>query len=172
MRDQHRDKRDLIEEITGLRKQVADLKQAALERRRVEDGLRRSEDYLRSITDTVPVGLCLLASGAEPVAANQCLATFLGYASGEELVRMGRELGFVPSAEDRSRLTEMDPAGAAAICEVTFRRKDGQLQPLLLVGAAPAGADRTAAALLDLSCAGRVRAALSVGPASGDSDQA
>lgn len=171
MRDQHRDKRDLIEDITGLRKQVADLKQAALERRRVEDGLRRSEDGLRSITDAVPVGLCLLASGGEPVAANQCLAMFLGYASGEELVRMGRALGFIPSAEDRSRLTATDPAGPPAIFEVTFRRKDGQLQPLLLVGAAPAGADRTAAALLELSFAGRVRAALLVGPASGDSDQ-
>ena len=39
MRDQHRDKRDLINEVTDLRKQVADLKQAAAARRRVEEQL-------------------------------------------------------------------------------------------------------------------------------------
>ncbi len=171
MRDQHRDKRELIEEITGLRKQVADLKQTALERRRVEDGLRRSEEAVRTITDSVPVGLCLLTSAGEAVLANQYLAGLLGYASGEELVRISRELGLIPAEGDRSRLCVADQPGTPML-ELNFRRKDGRLQPLVLLGAAPAGADRMAAVLVDPVFLGRIRDPLSVGRDSGDSDLA
>ena len=40
MRDNHRPKQELVHEITGLRKQVSDLKEAIAARRRVEDALR------------------------------------------------------------------------------------------------------------------------------------
>ena len=37
MRDRHRPKQDLINEVTALRKQIADLREAMTARRRVED---------------------------------------------------------------------------------------------------------------------------------------
>jgi hypothetical protein len=48
MRDQHRTRQELSVEVTALRKQVADLKEAMLARRRVEDALRRAEEQLRT----------------------------------------------------------------------------------------------------------------------------
>jgi hypothetical protein len=51
MRDQHRPKQDLINEVIGLRKQVADLREAMTARRRVEDALRESERQLRALVE-------------------------------------------------------------------------------------------------------------------------
>ena len=116
MRDQHRDKRDLVNEITDLRKQVADLKQAAVERRRVEDGLLRDRELFRALLDQAPHALCLLSGAGAPLLANQPFVELLGYASPGELVRLAGELGLVTGdselAPDRRR-------------EVAFRRFDG-----------------------------------------------
>ncbi len=99
MRDQHRDKRDLINELTDLRKQVADLKQAAAERRRLEDALRREEEMLRTLVDSAPVRLCLVGPSGELLMASQSFARMLGYSSPGELVRLSREIGpLLPSA--------------------------------------------------------------------------
>ena len=59
MRDQHRPKQELITEVVGLRKQIADLRDAMTARRRVEDALRQSEAQLHALVDSAPVGLCL-----------------------------------------------------------------------------------------------------------------
>jgi PAS domain-containing protein len=120
MRDQHRDKRDIVNELNDVRKQVADLKQAALERRRVEDGLRHDRELLRTLLDLAPHPLCLLTAAGSPVLANHAFAELLGYASAGELVRMGKDLGLV--------LGTAAPAGSMAPIQprdVTFRRSDG-----------------------------------------------
>jgi PAS domain-containing protein len=78
MRDQHRPKQDLINEVIGLRKQVADLREAMTARRRVEDALRESERQLRALADAAPVGLCLVRRDGSPVAANRPFARQLG----------------------------------------------------------------------------------------------
>src|SRR5215218_522020 len=87
MRDQHRPKQDLINEVTGLRKQIADLREAMTGRRRVEDALRQSEEQLRLLVDSAPVGLCLFRPNGTPVAANRPFARLLGYDSTSELLR-------------------------------------------------------------------------------------
>jgi PAS domain-containing protein len=69
MRDNHRPKQDLIHEVTGLRKQILDLKEAMVARRRVEDALRNAEALLRSLTDGAPVGLCLFRRDGTPLTA-------------------------------------------------------------------------------------------------------
>jgi len=88
MRDQHRPKQDLINEVTALRKQVADLKDAMAARRRVEDALRQSEEQLRTLADAAPVGLCLFRPNGSPVMANRPFARLLGYDSPAELLRV------------------------------------------------------------------------------------
>ncbi|HQR17870.1 MAG TPA: PAS domain-containing protein, partial [Gemmatimonadales bacterium] len=120
MRDQHRDKRDLVNEVTDLRKQVADLKQAAAERRRVEDGLRHDRELFRGLLDQAPHPLCLLTSTGFPLLANRAFAELLGYASAGELVRLGGELGLVLGDD---ALGDGPPSSQSK--EITFRRYDG-----------------------------------------------
>jgi PAS domain-containing protein len=116
MRDQHRDKRDLVNEITDLRKQVADLKHSATERRRVEDGLLRDRELFRALLDQAPHALCLLSAAGAPLLANQPFVELLGYASPGELVRLAGELGLVLG----------DPGLTPdQLQDVAFRRSDG-----------------------------------------------
>ena len=70
MRDQHKPKQDLINEVIGLRKQVADLKQAAVARWRAEEALRRSEEQYRALVEYVPGAICRLAPDGEFVQVN------------------------------------------------------------------------------------------------------
>jgi PAS domain-containing protein len=129
MRDQHRDKRDLIIEVTGLRKQVADLKQAALERRRIEDGLLQSDELQRALLDAVPAGLCLVSAEAKPVLANRAMALLLGYDSPGELVRIGQLVGLFAPAQDLAWIT--NPESATSPFKLDFLRKgDGPVSAL------------------------------------------
>jgi PAS domain-containing protein len=120
MRDQHRDKRDLVNEVTDLRKQIGDLKQAAAERRRVEDGLRHDRELLRGLLDQAPHPLCLLTSTGSPLLANRAFVELLGYASSGELVRLGAELGLVVGDDVLGNGVAPDQYR-----ELTFRRCDG-----------------------------------------------
>ena len=120
MRDQHRDKRDLVNEVTDLRKQVADLKQAAAERRRVEDGLRHDRELLRGLLDQAPHPLCLLTATGAPLLANRAFAELLGYASSGELVRLAGELGLVVGDDALGNGHSPDLSR-----ELTFRRSNG-----------------------------------------------
>lgn len=116
MSDLNRDKRDLVNELTNLRKQVTDLKQAALERRRLEEGLRREEELLRALVESAPLRLCLLAPSGEALLANQSFARMLGYGSPGELIRLTRELG--------QSLVSAPPEECPAT-PLALKRKDG-----------------------------------------------
>ena len=85
MSDEHKSKRELIMEVVGLRKQVHDLKEAALARRRVEDALRTTEALCRGALDEAPVGLVVLDAGGEVRFVNAWLLQQLGYASRQEV---------------------------------------------------------------------------------------
>lgn len=135
MRDQHRPKQDLINEVTALRKQVADLKEAMAARRRVEDALRQTEDQLRALADTVPVGLCLFRPSGSPVVANRPFARLLGYESPAELLRMGDVLGVFASREEEARVLAIIQRGQERVTGVIFRRKDGTRQAFGVIGA-------------------------------------
>jgi PAS domain-containing protein len=124
MHDQHRDKRDLIIELTDLRKQVADLKHSAAERRRIEDGLRRESELLRALVDTAPATLCLRLPARELLIANQTFATLLGYSSAGEMVRIARELGLFANGQDLGWLAD-ESQGKGVSIDVDFRTKDG-----------------------------------------------
>lgn len=135
MHDQHRDKRDLIIELTDLRKQVADLKHSAAERRRIEEGLRRESELLRALVDTAPATLCLRLPARELLIANHTFATLLGYGSAGELVRIARELGLFAAGQDLGWLTDE----AQPRCEpldIAFRTKDGTAVTLPVIRSA------------------------------------
>ena len=87
MRDEHRPKQELVHELTGLRKQVLDLKDVITTRRRVEDALRAAEALLRTLVDDAPAGLCLFRRDGTLLTANRPFARMLGYESPAELQR-------------------------------------------------------------------------------------
>ena len=122
MRDNHRPKQDLIHEVTGLRKQVLDLKEAMVARRRVEEALREAESRLRLLTDGAPVGLCLFRCDGTPLIANTPFARMLGYDTPAELQRVGGVLGIFATPEERDRVLGCRNAGRSG---AFFRHKDG-----------------------------------------------
>jgi PAS domain S-box-containing protein len=138
MRDQHRPKQELITEVVGLRKQLADLREAMAARRRIEDALRTSEAQLRQLVDAAPVGLCLFRPNGTPVGANRPFARLLGYESGAELVRVGDALGVFGSREEQGRVLSLAERGLERMTGVVFRRKDGTRQTLGVLGTASA----------------------------------
>jgi PAS domain-containing protein len=124
MRDDHRPKQELVHEITGLRKQVLDLKEAMTARRRVEDALRNGEMLLRALSDGAPVGLGLFREDGSLPTANRPFAHMLGYDSPAELQALSAVCGVFASPEDQLRALQPS-AGPAAARHARFRRKDG-----------------------------------------------
>lgn len=125
MRDNHRPKQDLVHEVTGLRKQILDLKEAMVARRRVEDALRSAEALLRSLTDGAPVGLCLFRRDGTLLTANGPFARMLGYESPSELQRVGGVLGIFATPEEQSRVLDCARAGTASVPTASYRHKNG-----------------------------------------------
>ena len=136
MRDDHRPKQELVHEITGLRKQVSDLKEAMTARRRVEDALRASEELLRALTDGAPVGLCLFRQDGTLLGANRPFARMLGYESAAELQAVGGVLGVFATPEERARALCTD---SDDVIEALFRQKDGCRRPRPVLRAQLAG---------------------------------
>jgi PAS domain-containing protein len=134
MRDQHRPKQDLISEVTALRKQVADLKDAMSARRRVEDALRAGEEQMRELADGAPVGLCLFSRSGTPVAANLPFARLLGYDSVAEFIRVAGSLGVFANREEEVRVLSLVERGQERISGAIFRRKDGARQAFGVIG--------------------------------------
>ena len=117
MRDQHRPKQELITEVVGLRKQIADLREAMTARRRVEDALRQSEAQLHALVDSAPVGLCLFKPNGTPINANRPFARLLGYDSVAELLRVGDTLGVFGSREEQARVLTLVERGLERVPE-------------------------------------------------------
>jgi PAS domain-containing protein len=149
VRDNHRPKQDLIHEVTGLRKQILDLKEAMVARRRVEDALRSAEALLRSLTDGAPVGLCLFRRDGTPLTANGPFARMLGYDSPTELQHIGGVLGIFASPEEQSRVLGSAWAGAGCVPRASFRHKNGSRLSLGAMASVCAEHDAVTLAIYD-----------------------
>ena len=135
MRDQHRSKQELCDELAGLRKQVADLKAEMVARRRVEDALRHSEEQLRALADSAPAGLCIVRRGGALRVANLPFARLLGYDSPAELQRLSETFGLFAGQEDLGRVLALADGSDHRMTGASFRRKDGTSQSLGVIGA-------------------------------------
>jgi PAS domain S-box-containing protein len=149
MRDQHRPKQELCDEVTALRKQVADLKAEMVVRRRVEEALRLSEEQLRALADSAPAGICIIRPGGTVRAANLPFARLLGYESAAELQRLSDVLGVFAGREELERVLAMAERDDQRMAGVLFRRKDGSQQSFNVIGAACAEVDAVAIAVLE-----------------------
>ena len=124
MRDEHRPKQELLHEITGLRKQVLDLKEAMTARRRIEDALRTTEATLRALADSAPVGLCVFRRDGTLISANRPFARMLGYESPAELQAVGGVLGVFASAEEQALALDCG-SNPGMVRLAQFRHKSG-----------------------------------------------
>jgi PAS domain S-box-containing protein len=143
MRDEHRPKQELLHELTALRKQVIDLKDAMTARRRVEDALRATEALLRTLIDDAPVGLCLFRRDGTLLTANRPFARMLGYESPAELQRVGGVLGVFASPEEQARLLASQCCGRQG---TLFRHKSGSRSCLEVI--ASPGSEAQSAVLI------------------------
>ena len=139
MRDQHRPKQELINEVAALRKQVTDLKDAMTARRRVEDALRLAEEQLHALADGAPVGLCLFRRDGTPLVANRPFARLLGYESPAELLRMATVLGVFADREEQMRVLAVVSRGQERVSGAVFRWRDGSRHAHGVIGAASEG---------------------------------
>jgi PAS domain-containing protein len=151
MRDEHRSKQELIHEITGLRKQIMDLKDAMVARRRVEDALREAESVLRALIDGAPVGLCLFQRDGTLLAANRPIANMLGYDTAAELQRVGGALGVFTGLEEQSRILGA-AACAPSASQALFRHKDGLRSCLKVLSLRCASTDTAVLVIFDRPC--------------------
>jgi PAS domain S-box-containing protein len=149
MRDLHRSKQELCDELTGLRKQVADLKAEMVIRRRVEDALRHSEEQLRALGDSAPTGLCLVRPGGTVRVANLPFARLLGYDSPAELQRLSEAFGLFAGPDELARVLAMAHGGEQRMAGIRFRRKDGTSQSLGVIGTRCREGDGVAIAALE-----------------------
>lgn len=137
MRDQNRPKQDLINEVVGLRKQVADLKQAAVARWRAEEAVRRSEEQYRALVEYVPGGICRLSAEGEFVQVNAAFADMLGYGTRTEALDLGRQGWFFAGDAERDRVLAAF-LGGESVQDLTarLRRADGTPVAVRLSGRA------------------------------------
>jgi PAS domain-containing protein len=162
MRDQHRPKHDLVNDLVALRKQVADLRDEMAGRRRVEEALRHSEEQLRVLIDATPAGLCLLTLHGVPFAASAQFARMLGYDSPAELLRVSPVVGLFTSSAERLRVVQAIERGEERVGDVLFRRKDGSPRASWTMGAVrrdPAAVALVVLEALSAACCGGTRSA-------------
>jgi PAS domain S-box-containing protein len=149
MRDQHRPKQDLINEVVALRKQVADLREEMAARRRVEEALRHSEEQLRALVDGSPAGLFLFKPDGAPIAASTPFARMLGYESPAELLSVSQVLGVFASGAERARVVRLIEGGEERVGDILFRRKDGGPHASWVMGAVCRDPDAVALVALE-----------------------
>ncbi|MGH7533275.1 MAG: PAS domain S-box protein [Gemmatimonadales bacterium] len=128
--DHQRTRHELIQEVVALRKQVADLRQAAHERQRVEAALRASEERYRAWLEELPVATARLSTDGKIVGGNDALAQLLGYEDRAELLALAPVLGLWGDRDHEVRLVAFLHEGRAFHGESALRAKDGDQVPV------------------------------------------
>jgi PAS domain S-box-containing protein len=129
--DHQRTRHELIQEVVALRKQVADLRQAAHERQRVELALRESEERYRAWLEELPVATARLSPEGHLAGANDALAQLLGYDHRSELLALAPVLGLWGGRDHEVRLAAFLHERRAFHGDLALRAKDGDQVPVI-----------------------------------------
>ena len=133
MSELNRARRSSQEQVTELRKQVGDLRDAAVSRKRVEDALRETAEQRGWLLNHAPVGLCWLSDEGEVVVVNDTLSLRLGYRSIGELTDLSRTFGLFRSNPDDPDPAEVRFVPARGTTRAGLRRRDGEIIPAELL---------------------------------------
>jgi PAS domain S-box-containing protein len=126
----HQKSQQQVDEVIALRKQVADLKEAATARKRVEDALRRSEVWHRSLVERCPVALGEIDASGYLLFANDAFARQLEYSSKTELLALGTGMTVFSGLEERERaLSILRESAEERRFETVLRTRSGGSRP-------------------------------------------
>jgi PAS domain S-box-containing protein len=125
-------KRSPSSEIISLRKQVADLKESATARRRVEDALRDAEMLHRASLDECPAGILRLDPRGRVLYLNSAFIRALGYESRQDFKTIGELRGVFADSEEVRRLIER-ASGPPSEMVIRCLRHDGSCEALVLL---------------------------------------
>jgi two-component system cell cycle sensor histidine kinase/response regulator CckA len=127
--------------LTFVARQVA----SAVEIKRNEQALRRSEARYRSLVQSSVYGIYRSSLEGRFLDVNPALITMLGYASAEEVLLLDPEKQVFAQAEEHTRLIEeFKRTGRLDGIEVKWKRKDGSIVTVRISGRAVSSADEPA----------------------------
>jgi two-component system, cell cycle sensor histidine kinase and response regulator CckA len=110
---------------------------AAIEHKRYEEALRRSESRSRSLILSAAFGICRCTVSGRFLDVNPALITMLGYGSVEDLLRLDARLEVFVDPQGLERLAEdYRRSGSLNGVEVQWKRKDGRIIIVRLSGCA------------------------------------
>jgi two-component system cell cycle sensor histidine kinase/response regulator CckA len=124
---------------------------AAIEHKRYEEALRRSEARSRSLILSAAFGICRCTLGGRFLDVNPALITMLGYGSVEDLLQLDVRREVFVNPRELGRLAEdYRYAGSLNGVEVQWKRKDGRVIIVRLSGCAASSADEPEGVVLEL----------------------
>jgi PAS domain-containing protein len=126
-------------EVVALKKQVADLKESAVARRRVEDALRAAEELHRSTLEEAPSGILRLDRSGRLLYANLAFIKALGYQDRQDFKTIGELRGVFITDEEARRVVEIAAGPPSRVVARCLRRDGCPDDLLLLVGAGTGG---------------------------------
>ena len=130
--------------LTFVARQLA----SAVEIKRNEQALRRSEARYRSLVQSSVYGIYWSSLEGKFLDVNPALIAMLGYGSAEEVLLLDPETQVFAQAEEHARLIqEFRRAGRIDGMEVKWKRKDGSTITVRISGRAVSSADEPADAL-------------------------
>jgi PAS domain S-box-containing protein len=130
-----------LDELIALRKQVADLKGEATARKRVEDALRQSEVWHRSLLERCPAALGEIDASGYLLFANDAFARKLEYSSKTEMLALGTGMTvFVGLDEWKRALSILLQSAEEHRFETVLRTRSGGSRPFDVTACA-AGSD-------------------------------
>ncbi|HTS35080.1 MAG TPA: PAS domain S-box protein [Candidatus Solibacter sp.] len=127
--------------LTFVARQLA----SAIEIKRNEQALRRSEARYRSLVQSSVYGIYRASLEGRFLDVNPALITMLGYESTEEVLMLDPEKDVFVYPEEHNRLIEeFRHSGRMDGCEVKWKRKDGRAVTVRISGRAVSSADEPA----------------------------
>jgi len=127
MQDIDKPKEQLATEVVHLRWRIAELEAAEIERKQVEEALRKSEEKYRTVVEISPDGIAIASKGRH-IFVNQSLARMFGVSDPDELLGKPVMNYIHPDYRKivRARLEKQTKRGASApLIEEKMIRADG-----------------------------------------------
>ena len=161
MNDSPKNKQTLTEESRSLQRKIQELQQSKSERKQVEEALRASEEWQRTILQTAMDGFWMADPQGRLLEVNETYCRMSGY-SEQELLAMGiSDLENAESVNDTAAHMQKLMAQGEERFESQHRRKDGSIFPVeVSVQYRPADGGRLVAFLRDITERKRVENAL------------
>jgi PAS domain S-box-containing protein len=160
MKEEHKTKEQLMNELAEMRQRIAEWEASEVRRERAEEALRESEGSFRAMADNANDGIMIAAGKGAHVYANRRMAEITGYSIAELLKTTISDLVHPDQlrevVERFQRRLEGKPAPSQY--EIVFVRKDGESVPLEMTSAKTVWRGQPAAIVVLRDLTGRKRA--------------